>query len=109
MYSTGTMRPSVVGTTYLAFRDIARMKTTKTYSEEGDVVTLPLLRRSGRTQGSIEVFVNLTGATIQQMMYALGKSLVFPLLSQHDTRTKVLTEFLACSSNRVNPFVNSDK
>ena len=74
VFSTGTVSPSVVGTTYLALTDIARMKATKTNSEEGDIVTLPLHRPSGRTQGSIRISVNLCGATIQQMMYALGKS-----------------------------------
>lgn len=71
VYSTGTVSPSVVGTSYLALADIARMKASKTNSDEGDIVTLPLHRRSGRTQGSIKISVNLTGATIQQIMYAL--------------------------------------
>jgi hypothetical protein len=75
--------PSVVGTTYLALTDIARMKATKTNSEEGDIVTLPLHRRSGRTQGSIRLSVNLAGATIQQMMYALGKSYHLEALVLH--------------------------
>lgn len=82
--STGTVSPSVVGTTYLSLTDIARMKATKTNSEEGDIVTMPLHRPSGRTQGSIRISVNLIGATIQQMMYALGKlyHLIFSLSSQ---------------------------
>lgn len=76
MYSTGTVTPSLVGITHLALTDIARMKATKTNSEEGDIVFLPLHRPSGRTQGIISLCVNLMGATIQQMMYALGKALL---------------------------------
>lgn len=74
VFSTGAVSPSIVGSTYLALSDIAQMKATKTNPDEHDIVTLPLLRRSGRTQGSIEVSINLTGATIQQMMYPLGQS-----------------------------------
>ncbi|XP_073389350.1 uncharacterized protein [Physcomitrium patens] len=73
VYSTGTVTPSLVGITHLALTDIARMKATKTNSEEGDIVFLPLHRPSGRTQGIISLCVNLMGATIQQMMYALDK------------------------------------
>lgn len=73
VYSAGTVSPRLVGSTHLALRDIARMKATKTNSEEGDIVALPLQRPSGRTQGIVSLCVNLTGATIQQMMYALDK------------------------------------
>lgn len=61
VFSHGRINDTLVGTTYVSLSEIARMNAMRVDPDEGNILTLPLHRPSGRIQGSISLWINLSG------------------------------------------------
>jgi len=60
VFSHGRINDTLVGTTYVSLSEIARMSAMRVDPDEGNILTLPLHRPSGRIQGSISLWINLS-------------------------------------------------
>jgi hypothetical protein len=61
VFSHGRINDTLVGTTYVSLSEIARMNAMRVDPDEGNILTLPLHRPSGRIQGSISLWINVSG------------------------------------------------
>jgi hypothetical protein len=94
VFSHGRINDTLVGTTYVSLSEIARMSAMRVDPDEGNILTLPLHRPSGRIQGSISLWINLSGNESQNALH-LSAYLVIQALEEVD-RVGLVTRTTHC-------------